>query len=118
MTAPSKLEGRLATRQATSRLNGLGIQEAARKRRQGSKKPGAWAGSIVTSDSDSVHVLVSQEEWDKTRLHLQEIQADLQKSTDGKIQHRPLERKRGDSDLPFHGTVSEGDTLDCGCLET
>ena len=33
VTAPNKLEAKLATRQATSRLNHLGIQEAARKRR-------------------------------------------------------------------------------------
>ena len=95
VTAPNKLECKLATRQAASRLNFLGIQEAARKRRWGSRKPGAWAGSVVTTDSESVNVLVSQEKWDKTRKYIGEIMKELDGSTTGKVEHKPLERKRG-----------------------
>jgi hypothetical protein len=35
------------SRKAASTVDSLGIQEVARKRRWGSKQPGAWAGSIV-----------------------------------------------------------------------
>jgi hypothetical protein len=47
ITGPTEEECWAATIQAASRVNQLGIQEAARKRRWPSQKPGAWAGSIV-----------------------------------------------------------------------
>lgn len=95
VTAPNKLECKLATRQAASRLNFLGIQEAARKRRWGSRKPGAWAGSVVTTDAESVNVLVSQEKWDKTRNYVRDILDELKSSKSGLMIHKPLEKKRG-----------------------
>ena len=95
ITACNKLECKIATRQATSRLNGLGIQEAARKRRWGSRVPGAWAGSIVKPDPESVNVLVSQDKWNKTKAYVREIHQELKESKDGKLCHKPLERKRG-----------------------
>jgi hypothetical protein len=49
VTTPSKEDCWQATRQAANIANSLGIQEAARKRRWGSRRPGAWAGSIVES---------------------------------------------------------------------
>jgi hypothetical protein len=55
LTGNSRDEVDQATRVATSRLQKLGIQEAPRKRRWGSRRPGAWAGSIVeaTNTNDS-----------------------------------------------------------------
>jgi hypothetical protein len=49
-------------RQATARLQHLGNQDAARKRRGVSQRPGAWAGGIV---------LLSQEKWDHVKLFLE-----------------------------------------------
>ncbi|CAJ1960069.1 unnamed protein product [Cylindrotheca closterium] len=95
VTASNKLECKQATRQAASRLNGLGIQEAARKQRWGSQNPGAWAGSLVKTTEDSVSVFVSQEKWDKTKLQVKEIAEELSGSTLGSLKHKALERKRG-----------------------
>ncbi|CAJ1966197.1 unnamed protein product [Cylindrotheca closterium] len=95
VTASNKLECKRATRQAASRLNGLGIQEAARKRRWGSQNPGAWAGPLVKTTEDSVSVFVSQEKWDKTKLQVKQIVEELSGSTLGSLKHKPLERKRG-----------------------
>lgn len=59
------------TWQASSRmakgLCWLGLQEAARKRRVGSQRPGAWAGAIVYSDKGRVTKSVTQERWEKLR---------------------------------------------------
>jgi hypothetical protein len=95
VTASNKLECKRATRQAASRLNGLGIQEASRKRRWGSRNPGAWAGSMVKTTHDSVSVFVSQEKWDKTKAQVGDILEELVRSPDGMLGHKALERKRG-----------------------
>jgi len=58
---------RAASRCAASMLNALGIQDAQGKRRDPSMTPGAWEGSIVASNDDSVALLVSQERWEKAQ---------------------------------------------------
>jgi len=46
----------------------LGLQDAARKRREPSQSPGAWAGSVMESISGRpVFKLVSKERWRKTQ---------------------------------------------------
>jgi len=45
----------------------LGLQDAARKRREPSIHPGAWAGSVVHVEDDAVYKLVTQESWNKTK---------------------------------------------------
>lgn len=95
ITAPSEEESWQATRQAASTVNSLGIQEAARKRRWGSKRPGAWAGSIVETTEAGVYVTVSQEKWDKCRRYIGEIVGELRQSGDDTLEFKPLERKRG-----------------------
>ena len=95
LTAPSKEECWKATRQAASTANSLGIQEAARKKRWGSKNPGAWAGSIVETTEEGVYVTVSQEKWDKCRRYIGEIVGELKQSRDDTLEFKPLERKRG-----------------------
>ena len=95
ITAPSKEECWLATRQATSRLNGLGIQEAARKRRWGSRKPGAWAGSIVEMTSEGIFVKVSEEKWTKAKTYVGDIIQELKSGKGRGLDFKSLERKRG-----------------------
>eukprot|EP00980_Cylindrotheca_fusiformis_P026387 scaffold16048_cov85-Cylindrotheca_fusiformis.AAC.1 len=95
VTAPSEDECWKATRQAASVLNDLGIQEAARKRRWGSRKPGAWAGSIVEAQDDGVYVTVDQEKWTKSRRYMGEILNELQTSGDHSLDFKQLEKKRG-----------------------
>jgi hypothetical protein len=81
-------------RQAASTVNSLGIQEAARKRRWGLKRPGAWAGSIDETTEVGVYVTVSQEKWDKCRRYIGEIGGELHQSRDNTLEFKPLERKR------------------------
>ena len=49
------------------RLCWLGMQDAARKRRRPSMKPGAWAGATVSSDEATVRKGVTEERWKKLR---------------------------------------------------
>jgi hypothetical protein len=67
ITGATKDDCWAATRQARSIFNSFGIQEAARKRRWPSRKPGAWAGSIVETTVEGVFIRVSDEKWDKCR---------------------------------------------------
>jgi hypothetical protein len=73
-TGASKKEGWQAARKAACSLNHLGIQDASRKRRDSAQAPGAWSGSVLRSDLGGVHVLTSEEKWDKTKAVLLEVQ--------------------------------------------
>jgi hypothetical protein len=59
-----------AIRQITSRLQYLGNQDAARKRRAVSQRPGAWAGGVAYSDQNLLRKFISQVKWDKTKQFL------------------------------------------------
>lgn len=95
VTAPTKVESAKATRQAAAVLNSLGVQEAARKRRWGSRKAGAWAGLIVQTTDDEVIVMVDPEKWLKTKRYIGDILDELKNSGNGKLNRKELERKRG-----------------------
>jgi len=84
---------RLVSRRVASMINYLGLQDAARKRREPSLTPGAWAGSIVNTSDGYVSVAVSQERWDKAKSILLWIQGQLQEG--GSIAFKPLESHRG-----------------------
>jgi hypothetical protein len=60
-------EAKQAVRRVASICNYLGVQDAARKRREASQTPGAWAGSVISTDGKGVYVTVSQEKWDKPK---------------------------------------------------
>jgi hypothetical protein len=62
-----------AMRQVILRLQSLGNQDASRKRRAVSQRPGAWAGGIVYSDQGLMRKLVSQAKWDKVKNFLEEV---------------------------------------------
>jgi hypothetical protein len=70
LTGNSQDEVNQATWVATSRLQKLGVQDAPRKRRWESRRPGAWAGSIVEATNDGVYVTVSQEKWEKSQRYI------------------------------------------------
>jgi hypothetical protein len=93
-TGPTKKEAWLAGRRTASILNTLGIQDAARKRRDSSRAPGAWAGAVLRTDGDGVHVLVSQEKWIRTKAQLLEIREMLDKDSE-KMSRKRLEEIRG-----------------------
>ena len=48
-------------------LTHLGLQDAARKRREPSQSPGAWSGATVTMTGSQVYQSVTRERWVKTR---------------------------------------------------
>ena len=67
VVACSEEQAWLASSQVAKGLAWLGLQDAARKRRRASQRPGAWAGSIISSDTAQVTKSVTQERWDKIR---------------------------------------------------
>jgi hypothetical protein len=46
------------THRVASVVNYLGMQDAPRKRRPASQTPGAWAGSLITTDNEGFYVCV------------------------------------------------------------
>jgi hypothetical protein len=70
----SAKEAWLDRQQVASKSNHLGIQDAPRKRRDGSSTPGAWTGSIVWTGEDGVFLLISADKWDKIKALLREMQ--------------------------------------------
>ena len=87
-------EARLASRTVASRLNWLGIQDAARKRRDPSQDPGPWAGSVVhVSEEGAISVSVTQERWDKTKGIVEWIYEEMLSSDT--IEFKTLQRSRG-----------------------
>ena len=58
---------RAATRRVASWVNYLGQQDAPRKRRPPSKKPGAWAGAMCLAREDGLYVTCSQKKWEKAQ---------------------------------------------------
>jgi hypothetical protein len=86
-------EARDASRRIASLMNWLGIQDAARERRDPSRTPGAWAGSIVHTEDGVITVSVSQERWDKAKGIISWIEAEMSESDN--IDFKLLESYRG-----------------------
>jgi hypothetical protein len=86
-------ECRLASRTVASLATHLGLQDAARKRRDPSQTPGPWAGSIVSTFQATVVVSVSVERWKKAKDMILWIQTSIQESN--MIDHKVLESYRG-----------------------
>ena len=78
---PTRPLAEFGLRQVTARLQARGNQDAARKRRAISLRPGAWAGCIAYTDQCLVRRFTSQHKWDKTKLHIRWIQAHLLQGT-------------------------------------
>jgi len=92
-TGPTEETCRAAARRTASILNSRGIQDASRKRRPPSRTPGAWAGSMISTNDHSVCVEVAQDKWEKTQRHIEWIVEHFD-DADG-IPFKPLERIRG-----------------------
>jgi hypothetical protein len=78
-----------------SRLQYLGIQDAPRKGRPPTRKTGAWAGAIFSTENNKITQTVSREKWDKGRAQLEELSAQLSLSPDSKFSYKRLEQIRG-----------------------
>jgi len=79
-------------RHIASRLQYLGIQDAARKRRIDN---GPWAGSVFISSVDKVQRTVSQSKWDKGRDYILNLVEILDKDKNRMLEYKHLERVRG-----------------------
>ena len=77
ITGPGESEIWTAIRKLSRLFGHLGIQDAARKRRPPTTRPGAWAGSMVYVDREHVGVYVDQKKWDKIKSHLTWIKEQL-----------------------------------------
>ena len=82
--------------QLAQQIQYLGGQNAARKVRPPVKKPGAWAGCIFdTSDPDRITMTVSQDKWNKGRNLVESLWQEWKASSDGKVDYKEMERRRG-----------------------
>ena len=74
------------------RLQFLGIQDAARKRRI---DQGPWAGAIYLTNKDSIKKTVTQEKWDKAKNYISDIQNCLKQNSNYSFNFKYLEQVRG-----------------------
>ena len=79
-------------RQVMSRLQYLGIQDAARKRRVGE---GPWAGGVYTTHHGKIRKTVTKEKWQKGRTFLKELKAESIEDPTQSFCYKRLERIRG-----------------------
>jgi hypothetical protein len=68
--ANSRTEAWKASSKAAKTCSWLGLQDAARKRREASAEPGAWAGTVIWVTQVDVKKMVTQERWEKTQRKL------------------------------------------------
>ena len=84
------------TCRVASRINYLGQQDAARKRRAPSKSPGAWSGAMCHSVSGKgLFVTCSQEKWDKAKEIVSRRYSEVVLQSTPSLDHKSLERDVG-----------------------
>ena len=66
MASPKDLAWKSISRMAKG-FSYLGLHDAARKRKDGSQKPGAWAGAIISTLFGGIFKGVIQQRWEKTQ---------------------------------------------------
>ena len=87
---------RRTTRRVASRINYLGQQDAPRKRRAPSKKPGAWAGAMCKSvTGKGLFVTCSQEKWDKAKEIVSRRYTEVVVQESSSLSHKELEKDVG-----------------------
>jgi hypothetical protein len=87
-------------RQITSRLQHMGNQDAARKRRPSSQRPGAWAGGIAYTDQGITRKMLSQAKWDRAKDFLEWLHLAISRE-------EPIGRKRFRSGKGFLVHISQ-----------
>ena len=55
----------------------LGLQDATRKRRRSTQRPGAWSGAVVSLDNGKVTKAVTQERWEKVQSKIRWIAKEI-----------------------------------------
>jgi hypothetical protein len=94
-TGPYAEECWRASWRAASICNHLGIQDAPRKKREVSRSPGPWEGSVVYTDhaEAGMRVLVRRKKWAKAKRLLETLHGIVVASE--WLDHKVLERIRG-----------------------
>ncbi|KAL7556539.1 hypothetical protein ACA910_017630 [Epithemia clementina (nom. ined.)] len=76
-----------------------GVQDVARKRRQQTQRPGAWAGVVCGTMPTRPFVSVTQEKWNRTKIEIARLRAQVNLANatggDGKVDHKTLEQVAG-----------------------
>ena len=82
----------LAARQAASRIQFLGSQDAPRKRRL---YKGPWAGTVFNTGDGKVTKSVTHTKWLKAKSHVMSLREKINEYPDGELEFKWLERIRG-----------------------
>ena len=76
----------------------FGVQDAARKRREQTQRPGAWAGVVCGTAPDRPYISVTQEKWNKTREEIGRLRAEIDGAAaraDNSVKRKVLEEVAG-----------------------
>eukprot|EP00978_Attheya_sp_CCMP212_P014301 scaffold36374_cov58-Attheya_sp.AAC.7 len=103
VTSSTEEKAWLASSRVAKSAAWLGLQDAARKRRPPSQRPGPWAGCVAYVGKDYVKKSVTQKRWKKTRAGVEWLDRELELvkaqakagEGDGKMTHKPMESIRG-----------------------
>lgn len=83
-------------RQVCSRVQYLGVQDAARKRKPPTRTPGAWAGAVFATTDDTVTKTVTQDKWDKAKKIITSLNDKVREGgTDARLGYKEIEVARG-----------------------
>ena len=76
-----------------------GVQDAARKRREQTQRPGAWAGAVCGTAPDRPFISVTQEKWEKTQREISRLRSEIDgiesATPRGTVQRKVLEEVAG-----------------------
>ena len=86
---------RSTTRRIAAWANYFGQQDAARKRRQPSRTPGAWAGAMCLSTDEGLFVTCTQKKWDKGKKIILKWLEKLEQGDTQILEHKSLEKDVG-----------------------
>lgn len=94
-----KMECDRTTHTMAAGLNYLGEQDAARKRKSASQKPGPWAGAVIEAvDGEGLYVSTSDEKWKKMKNIIERYSQEIEQCTTKEIW---VDRKRLEQDTGF-----------------
>ena len=93
---PNEALTKRATHVLESTMSSLGVQDATRKRRKVSKRPGEWTGSIlITVKYLGLFVTVSQKKWDRAKMIISKWHDRIFRLERKQINYKELERDVG-----------------------
>eukprot|EP00978_Attheya_sp_CCMP212_P029827 scaffold107351_cov30-Attheya_sp.AAC.1 len=103
VTAVSEEDAWRSSSRVAKSASWLGLQDAARKRRPPSQRPGPWAGCVAYVGKDYVKKYVTQRRWEKTKAGVRWLDKELRLVTEetvlgegsGEMMHKPIESIRG-----------------------